>query len=218
MKNKKVEYICLLGFFLLFLIGSGINSIIINLDNNLKKEFILSDYKEEIKRNYKDLEDIKELSQENGKLILSKIKYRNMYDFNKKITIYKGFKDNIKVGDAVVVNDGLVGIITKTYDYSSDVELLSNKESEVSVRINESYGILKYDDGMVVKEINNYQNIEVGDKIYTSGLGNLPGGIYVGDVSEVKLNNTEIEKIVKVNLGVDLNKINYLYIYGGKNV
>ncbi len=217
MKNKKIEYMCLLAFFLLFIFGSAINSIVINLDNNLKKEFILSDYKNEVKRNYNDLESLEEIDIENGKLILSKIKYRNMYEFNKKITIYKGFKDNVKVGDSVLSNDGLIGVITKTYDHSSDVELLSSKDSEVSVRINESYGILKYVDDMIVKEINNYQNIEVGDEIYTSGLGNLPGGIFIGRVSEVMLNNTEIEKIVKVNLGVDLNKINYLYIYGGKN-
>ena len=67
---------------------------------------------------------------------------------------------------------------------------------------------------LVVTDINNYENINVGDAIYTSGLGNLPKNIFVGTVEEINLNKTQIEKIVKVKTGANLNELNYLFVYG----
>ena len=52
----------------------------------------------------------------------------------------------------------------------------------------------------------------VGDKIYTSGIGNLPGDILVGEVSKIDLNNTEIEKIITVKPAVDFENINHVMV------
>ena len=105
-------------------------------------------------------------------------------------------------------------MVNKTYEHESIVELITNKNSEISVSINDSYGILKYENDVVVNNLNNYDNVLVGDKIYTSGIGNLPKSILIGTVSEVNLNNTGIEKVVKVFLSANINEINYVFVYG----
>ena len=65
---------------------------------------------------------------------------------------------------------------------------------------------------MVVTNINNYEKLNVDDEIYTSGLGNLPDNIYIGKVKSINLNNTEIEKVVEVNIKDRLEKLDYLFI------
>ena len=65
---------------------------------------------------------------------------------------------------------------------------------------------------MVVTNINNYEKVNVDDEIYTSGLGNLPDSIYIGKVKSINLNNTEIEKVIEVNINDRLEKLDYLFI------
>ena len=65
---------------------------------------------------------------------------------------------------------------------------------------------------LIVTNINNYEKVNVDDEIYTSGLGNLPDNIYIGKVKSINLNNTEIEKVVEVNINDRLEKLDYLFI------
>ena len=146
-------------------------------------------------------------------LQVSRVKYRNVYEYSDTLTIYKGFKNNVFVNDIVLNNDGLIGIVTKTYDYYSIVTLITNKNSNISVKINDAIGILKtINNTLVVTNINNYEKVNVDDEIYTSGLGNLPDNIYIGKVKSINLNNTEIEKVVEVNINDRLEKLDYLFI------
>lgn len=107
-----------------------------------------------------------------------------------------------------------MGIISKTYDYYSVVSLITNKKSNISVKINDAVGVLKLENSkLVVTSINNYKNISIGDEIYTSGLGNLPDNIYVGKVKSVSLNDTEIEKVIEVDIENRLDTLDYLFIW-----
>ena len=65
---------------------------------------------------------------------------------------------------------------------------------------------------MVVTNINNYEKVNIDDEIYTSGLGNLPDNIYIGKVKSINLNNTEIEKVIEVDLNDRLEKLDYVFI------
>jgi len=214
MKNKN-EFIYALIGFTVFVLIINMNSFYMTINSKLNKDVIFENYNEILKNNYEELLKYHNISESNDtKLIISKIKYRNIYEFKNEITIYKGYKDGIFLGDAVFTNEGLVGVVNKTYEHESIVELITNKNSEISVSINDSYGILKYENDVVVNNLNNYDNVLVGDKIYTSGIGNLPKSILIGTVSEVNLNNTGIEKVVKVSLSANINEINYVFVYG----
>lgn len=215
MIKKYKDYIILLSVFLLFLFASGVNRFLIAINPNLDTSKIVINYDKHLKEELDKIKKIKDIEfQDNLDIIVSRVKYRDVYEYSNTLTIFKGTKNNVNVGDAVLTNNGLVGIISKTYDYYSVVSLITNKKSNISVKINDAVGVLKMDEGkVVVTSINNYKNINIGDEIYTSGLGNLPDNIYVGKVKSVSLNDTEIEKVIKVDIKNRLDTLDYLFIW-----
>lgn len=215
MIKKYKDYIILLGVFLLFLFASQVNRFLTAINPNLDTSKIVINYDKHLKEeldNIKKINDIK--FDDNLDIIVSRVKYRDVYEYSNTLTIFKGTKNNVNVGDAVLTNNGLVGVISKTYDYYSVVSLITNKKSNISVKINDAVGVLKLENSkLVVTSINNYKNISIGDEIYTSGLGNLPDNIYVGKVKKVSLNNTEIEKVIEVDIENRLDTLDYLFVW-----
>lgn len=214
MIKKYKDYILLLIIFLLFIFSGSINRFLIAINPNLDTKNIELNYDKYLKD---ELDNIKKINNiefnDDLDLQVSRVKYRNVYEYSDTLTIYKGFKNNVFVNDVVLNNDGLIGIVTKTYDYYSIVTLITNKNSNISVKINDAIGILKIiNNTLVVTNINNYEKVNVDDEIYTSGLGNLPDNIYIGKVKSINLNNTEIEKVIEVNINDRLEKLDYLFI------
>lgn len=214
MIKKYKDYILLLIIFLLFIFSGSINRFLIAINPNLDTKNIELNYDKYLKD---ELDNIKKINNiefnDDLDLQVSRVKYRNVYEYSDTLTIYKGFKNNVFVNDIVLNNDGLIGIVTKTYDYYSIVTLITNKNSNISVKINDAIGILKtINNTLVVTNINNYEKVNIDDEIYTSGLGNLPDNIYIGKVKSINLNNTEIEKVVEVNINDRLEKLDYLFI------
>jgi rod shape-determining protein MreC len=213
MIKKYKDYILLLIIFLLFIFSGSINRFLIAINPNLDTKNIELNYDKYLKD---ELDNIKKINNiefnDDLDLQVSRVKYRNVYEYSDTLTIYKGFKNNVFVNDIVLNNDGLIGIVTKTYDYYSIVTLITNKNSNISVKINDAIGILKtINNTLVVTNINNYEKVNVDDEIYTSGLGNLPDNIYIGKVKSINLNNTEIEKVVEVNINDRLEKLDYVF-------
>lgn len=215
MIKKYKDYIILLGVFLLFLFASQINRFLIAINPNLNTSKIVINYDKHLKEELDNIKKIKDIDfNDNLDIIVSRVKYRDVYEYSNTLTIFKGTKNNVNVGDAVLTNNGLVGVISKTYDYYSVVSLITNKKSNISVKINDAVGVLKMENNkLVVTSINNYKNIVVGDEIYTSGLGNLPDNIYVGKVKKVSLNDTEIEKVIEVDIENRLDTLDYLFVW-----
>ncbi|MGN1337907.1 MAG: rod shape-determining protein MreC [Candidatus Coprovivens sp.] len=129
--------------------------------------------------------------------VIGKVKYRDLYDFNEEIVI--DVKD-VSKGDAVVNSEGLVGIVVND---KGNVKLLTSTYN-VSVSIGECYGNLSNGSvDMVDKEC----NVREGDKVYTSGLGNIVKGIYVGSVS--KVGSDSLGLVLDINL-IDNSNLNYV--------
>lgn len=215
MIKKYKDYIILLGVFLLFLFASQVNRFLTAINPNLDTSKIVINYDKHLKEELDNIKKINDMEfDDNLDIIVSRVKYRDVYEYSNTLTIFKGTKNNVNVGDAVLTNNGLVGVISKTYDYYSVVSLITNKKSNISVKINDAVGVLKLENGkLVVTSINNYKNISIGDEIYTSGLGNLPDNIYVGKVKSVSLNDTEIEKVIEVDIENRLDTLDYLFIW-----
>lgn len=214
MIKKYKDYILLLIVFLLFIFSGSINRFLIAINPNLNTKNIELNYDKYLKEELDNIKKINNIEFNNDlNLQVSRVKYRNVYEYSYTLTIYKGFKNNVFVNDVVLNNDGLIGIVTKTYDYYSIVTLITNKSSNISVKINDAIGILKViDNTLVVTNINNYEKVNIDDEIYTSGLGNLPDNIYIGKVKSINLNNTEIEKVIEVDLNDRLEKLDYVFI------
>lgn len=129
--------------------------------------------------------------------VIGKVKYRDLYKFNEEIVI--DVRD-VSKGDVVVNSEGLVGIVVSD---KGNVKLLTSTYN-VSVSIGECYGNLSNGSvDMVDKEC----NVREGDKVYTSGLGNIVKGIYVGSVS--KVDNDSLGLVLNINL-IDNSNLNYV--------
>lgn len=112
------------------------------------------------------------------------------------IVINRGTSSHLNVGQTVLDDKGIMGQIINVYPHSSRVMLLSDKEHSLSVRLESSsmraivtgtgdLGRLK------MEYVPTSANIKVGDKVYSSGLGqHFPAGYLVGTVSKVMRHNT----------------------------
>ena len=179
---------------------------------NLISNSIMDMREQNLNKKEKELETAYELDDYlEYKLEYSKVLFKDIYRLKDKITIYKGKNNKIKKENLVVNNEGLVGIISKVNNNSSEVNLLYNENISLSVKINESYGILKSkDNNLIIEGIDNKANIEIGDLVTTSDISIYPEDIIVGKVSEITYDKYEIEQILTVLPVVDFNNINYV--------
>lgn len=212
MLRKYKYYILLLLLFLSIIFISNISYFI--MPNDIDVNSLVDDYTKQLESEYNELLKINEIDYNtNLNITISRTLYRDIYDYYNYITIYKGSNDKINEDMVVVNNFGLVGVISQVDKNNSRVRLITSNESNISVKINESYGILKVSNGsLIVSDLSNYDNISVGDKIYTSGIGNLIGDIYIGEVSNISLNSTNIEKIITVTPAVDFDNLKYIAV------
>jgi len=142
----------------------------------------------------------------------SKIIYKDMYNYLNEITISGGTEDGFQ-NNPVVYDNTLIGIIKKSNKNSSIVTLITNKNSEISVKVNKDIGILMANNNkLYVKNISNYSDINIGDVVYTSGLGNIEENIFIGTVKNIKLDNKKIEKIIEVDYKINIKNIGYVSV------
>jgi len=141
---------------------------------------------------------------------------RSPSGFVQEFTINKGSKDGIQSGRPVLSDGYLIGTISEIYDTTSKVFLLTNYKSLVPVVLQNSRGtgLLKGGlEGLSIKDIAIDSQIQVGEKILTSGLGgDLPQGIVIGEVEKIISKESEIFQIVSVKYPINLNKLEVIFI------
>ncbi|MCM1053560.1 MAG: rod shape-determining protein MreC [Ruminococcus sp.] len=209
MLKKKYFYIVLIIIYLAFLMKDIFLKPISNI--NVLKGNYLNNKEEYYKNEYENLSKMLNIEPNSYDITYSKIITRNIYEFWNKITIAKGSNNNIKKGDIVINEDGVIGLISKVYNNYSEVLLITNNKTNISVKINDSYGILtSLDNKLIVKNIKLNSEIKKDDKIYTSGLTDIPEGLFIGTVSSINKDNLELEYIIEVIPSVNLNNLNYI--------
>lgn len=101
--------------------------------------------------------------------------------YNRMVTIDKGSDDGIQAGMPVMGSTGLVGQVSSTTGTNAQVRLLQDPNSGVAVLIqsNRAEGLLKGNiDGLLyLEDVDNDDEVKVGDTVITSGLG---GGYFRG--------------------------------------
>ncbi len=160
---------------------------------------------------------------EKNNIVLSKIMERGLDDWCSFVIINVGENQNIKTKDIVVYFNYdicfLVGQVVEVYQNYSKVLLVSDIKSNVScfVPSKNIYGVLfgnnKYILNMKLIEYKKNNNLELGDKVFTSGLGGVfQSGIYIGEISSIKRNNNgNIEKVL-VDLYDEFMKLRYVFV------
>ncbi|OSI09681.1 rod shape-determining protein MreC [Neisseria canis] len=108
--------------------------------------------------------------------------------FSDLLVIDKGSESGIRVGDAVIDRNGLVGQITQARRYSADLRLISANELIVPVAVART-GVrsLTFGNGnhVSLRYFPTDADLQVGDVLLTSGIDSVyPGGIPVARVKE----------------------------------
>ena len=124
--------------------------------------------------------------------------------YNRTIRINLGERDGIVPDMAVMTVDGLIGGISRVAPFTSSVQLITDLNGEdgsirgiaatVQGREGESFGMIEdYDvekGTLLMTKIAQNDELNVGDVIVTSGLGELfPEGIVIGTVLERGVGN-----------------------------
>lgn len=147
-----------------------------------------------------------------------------------RFNINKGSKDGVKVGDIIV--QGTVGEDENTYikavvgkvievGYNwSKVSSLVDSSSNVSFNVvrTQSYGAINGQENNLLSGFM-YKldaDIIVGDKLVTSGRGGIfPSDLYIGEVTEVKSSENNLEKKISVKSPVDFTTLFRVFVIRG---
>lgn len=144
------------------------------------------------------------------------------YWFN-TITIDKGSSSGLKENMAVITKSGLLGKISKVYQNSSEIKLITSDDInfKVSIAIHtngvDNYAIMNgYDKKtgcIMATGIDKTTTINKGDVVLTSGLGELfPAGLYIGEVEEIKSDKYNLSKTIYIKTNQDFNDIHYVTV------
>jgi rod shape-determining protein MreC len=146
------------------------------------------------------------LLQENGRLrgllkahtrykgndILAEVLYLGRDPFSQKVYVNKGSADQVKAGQAVIDDVGVVGQITRVYPAVSEVTLLTEKDQTIPVKV-ERNGVRTLLVGAgtghapELRFMSANADIQSGDVLVTSGLdGTYPAGLAVAVVAAVE--------------------------------
>lgn len=181
--------------------------------NDLKKD------NEKMKEALKLQDTLNEYSLINATVIA-----RNPDTWRDIVTINKGSNDGLTPQMSVMSDNGLVGKVLDVNPTSARVALLSNNDNTL-VRVaamiqgeKESiYGTLTGFDHekniLIMSQIQATQEIKVGDKVVTSGLGGVsPSSLYIGTVEEVAMDRFGLYKEVRIKPAADTNDVRYVTV------
>ena len=132
----------------------------------------------------------------------------------------KGSKDNIKVGQAVVVKDNLVGVISQISTNLSKVNAVNNYFSSFTAKTeNGAQGIVKGTGaGLTLNNVLLSENIKSSEIVLTYGDINLDGigippNLVVGKITSVEKSASDLFQKAKIESFVDFPKLTSVFIY-----
>ena len=146
--------------------------------------------------------------------LIGDILYGSHDPFVRKIVVDKGATQNIRAGDAVLDDSGVIGQVTRAYPFSSEITLLTDNNQAVPVQILRTgqraivvgRGQTNLLDLPFIPTNGDVQN---GDVLVTSGIdGTYPAGLPVATISKIERNTAHsFAKITCTpSAGVDRHK------------
>lgn len=229
---SKVSNVVISPFKFVYSVGSGITTNSKNYFSNLKKA---NDQNNELTQKVRDLEakllESQRIIDENKSLKemlniktvfqhfnmkFAKIIAREHDNWTQTFVINIGSNDGIKVNQAVVHENGLVGYVSKVDASTSTVVTILDPIASVSVNIstiNEPAILqgdlsLKAENKLKLTYVPIGAEISIGDMLYTSGLGSTyPNGIPVGKITEVVNKKNDIDRYAIVETSVNIRTI-----------
>jgi len=206
--------------FLATIIPSKKNNLPNQTENYILQKNLNNSLKQEIKE-LKELLNLNSTLSEYTTINATIISRNDLYWFN-TVIIDKGKKDGLKKNMAVITQNGLIGKISKTTKKTSEIKLITTNDitykTSVMIQLEEKnqYAILNgYDqenDLLKITAIDKNINIPKDSIVITSGLGQMPKGIYIGKVVKTEIDKYNLSQIVYVKPKQEFSNINYVTI------
>lgn len=182
----------------------------------------LVDY-EKIKKQLESYESFLDVREKNPDYswVYSTVIGRDSADIFGSFTINKGSNDGIKVNDAVICSEYLVGVVTEVNPTSSVVKSVFDPTVNVA-----AYEIRTGETGYVTSSFNISLNgvctlsgldtdtaVSKGGIVCTSGTGGIfPKDLIIGTVSSVERSTTDLSAYAVVELSADANEIHDCFV------
>ncbi len=136
-------------------------------------------------------------------------------------SIDAGTLSGVSVGDPVITDQGLVGVVTQAYATSSKVTCLLSEDVHVA-----AWSPKRQESGVIESDVTsastgvlrlNYLSgdtqIQEGDIIATSGEGGaFPQGLKIGTVARVEKSENDISRYAEIQPFEDLTKVHEVYV------
>ena len=129
-----------------------------------------------------------------GNATLAEILYSGRDLFSRRIVIDKGRQNDIKPGQAVVDDIGVIGQVTRAYPFVSEVTLITDNDQTIPVEVvRNGLRAVVFGSGELGELELRYMpvnvDIQTGDELVTSGIdGTYPYGLPVATVSKIERN------------------------------
>lgn len=138
---------------------------------------------------------------------------------NNYLTINKGYTDGVRKGMGVISPNGVVGIVLNVSTHFATIQSVLHSDTRISAALehSEAFGSLVWGDNIdarygMLRDIPNHVEVEVGERVYTSGFSLFPPGIQVGTVFETGLAGGESFLDIKVELSTNFHNIQHVYV------
>jgi rod shape-determining protein MreC len=133
------------------------------------------------------------------------------------LIIDRGREEGVAVGMPVLTDRGLVGRVTETAPHSSKVLLITDPSSSANALIQESRatGVVQGSvaQGLVMRYIQQTEEVEPGDLVLTSGLGgNFPTRLIIGQVTSVVKKDVELFQEAEIRPSVDFGRLEMVMV------
>ncbi len=152
---------------------------------------------------------------------------RNPTAWYHTITVNRGSADGVEINDTAIGNLGLVGKIVSVSAKSSDVLLILDGEGRAGAFVRDSMGrsingivqgtyrktdrLIK--EGQLVMAFRQEDEINIGDIVFTSGLGGVyPKGIPIGVITSIKLDSSALLKNAYIEPIVNFDSLEEIYV------
>lgn len=151
----------------------------------------------------------------------AEVVYETPDPYTNRLTINKGSTDGLQEGSIVLDSYGVLGQITRTYPYTSEVRLVSDRQQSVPVMNMRTglrmvaYGesVSRPSGGMEVRYVPSGTDIQVGDELVTSGIdGYYPAGLPVGMVSFVESHHETPFARIYVDPVAQIQRVRYVIV------
>lgn len=135
----------------------------------------------------------------------------------------KGSADGVRVGDAVIIKNNLIGKVTKTTNFLSEVMSVTNPATVFAAKTTgNAAGVVRGQGNgdLMLDNVLLSDHLGKGDLVFTSGdlkVGQtgLPPDIIVGQIVSVEGNSSDLFQRAKLKMSVDLSKISEVFVFKG---